>query len=35
MSSLNGGTLVPNPLFRRKTGEAAGRMMQLAARFGF
>jgi hypothetical protein len=35
MSSLSGNTLVPNPQFRRKTGETAGRMMQLAAKFTF
>ena len=32
MTSLSGGTLVPNPLFQRRTGQAAGRVMQLAAR---
>ncbi|HEY3092264.1 MAG TPA: hypothetical protein VGJ52_04170, partial [Vicinamibacterales bacterium] len=32
---LDGSSLVRNPLFGRKTGQADGRVMQLAARFTF
>ena len=35
LSSLGGASLVRNPLFGRKTGQADGRVMQLAARVLF